>query len=68
MRLSGTSENSEALSTDRLLRTFLTNDLEDPEKQDGRSNRTNCGTKTGESANIVVKGVMNTRPGLDEIH
>ena len=47
-----------------LLRTFLTNDSEEPEKQDGRSIRTDCGTKMSESANIVVKGVMKHPPRI----
>ena len=64
MRLLGTSENSEALTTFRLLRTFLTNDSEDPEKQDGRSIQTDCGTKMSESSNEGVKGVLKHPPRI----
>ena len=64
MRLPGTSGNPEALTTYRLLRTFLTNDSEEPEKQDERSIRTDCGTKMSESSNEGVMSVMKHPPRI----
>ena len=63
-RTSGHQTSRVSMKLGLLLRTFLTNDSEDPEKQDGRSIRTDCGTKMSESSNEGVMGVMKHPPRI----